>query len=251
MREGWIIGIIICLLIIAIVLGFYSYYQNQVELQEENQKNIFYNFSVNDGDPPVTLSCPVGQVVELVDAWYEVYDPNFQCAAIPSPCSPAISNDGKLVWPSGGQCSDLGCSDENATPSDAWESVTDKEGNQTYRNKYCGYDKNGNPTSSSGSPQCLSMNALGYLANVVNGQSTVSIDASPNGNFGPSPCTSSITSIKPISTSECGEINPVFPTMTYANSKPDPSSSPSLTVGFQGVYGHGIYTCVPESELTQ
>jgi hypothetical protein len=237
-----IIVVIVILAIIAITLGGFSYYQHQIKLQKTNFDNVLYNFSVNDdGSSTTTLTCPVGRVIEVVDAHYEAYDPNLQSATNPLPCSPAISDNGNLIWPSG--CPTTGCSDTNdTTPSDAWELTTDKDGNPTYRNIYCGYDSDGNPTSTS-SKVSLSMNALGYLSNAVNGQQKVTISAAPNLFFGPAPYTSAMN---PSSTTggSCGAVNPDFPAVTYVSSTPDGPDQVSL--GFQGVYGHGIYACVPE-----
>ena len=96
----------------------------------------------------------------------------------------------------------------------------------TYQNLYCQYDKDGNPPDPPNNPkfQCTSINALGYAINALNGQKSATLNV---GQFGPDPRTSYVN------------------TEAYLPI----GAIPGEDTAYQGVYAHGIYTCVPEAEV--
>lgn len=242
--EIWALAIVIILLIAALSLGGFLYYQNQIQLQKENQNNLYKTFSVkSDGDSSQTqavLSCPSGRVINILDAWYEVNDPYFQCTDSPTGCAPGIDNSGKngLVWSE--KCPSYS-SRQGTVDGDVWEETTASDGKTgTYKNKVCAYDKEGSPTSTS-SNVCASMNALQYIANIANGQNQVTVSGKMNGDFGPCPCDSDTDSNK----------KEYLPVAGQYNSANPESGSTTVTNGYQGYYAHGIYQCVVDDEVIQ
>lgn len=225
----WAIVVIIILVVLALLLGGILYYQNQVQLQNSNQDNLIYPFTVQDGKS-TKLSCPSGRVINVLDAWYELYDPNFQCTSSPYPCAPGVDSKGDPVFPNS-EC--LQGSISTGTDPTMWWAEKGKGDNATYLALACQYDQYGMPSSDS--TPCVSMNALGYLSNMVNGQNEATIEGGINAYFGPSPCADAVD---PTS----------WPIGAQFNAS-QPGTDPNIQMDYSGYYGHGIYACVLEDEV--
>ena len=230
----WSVIIVVVLVIIAAALGAFLYYQNQVLLQQSNQDNLIYPFSVNATGPgsTTTLQCPVGRVISVIDAWYELYDPNFQCTLTPTACAPAQDTNGNPVFPTSA-CTPEGLS-QGSDATAIWGEIGSGD-TATYIDSVCQYDKYGMPLSDD--IPCVSMNALGYLANAVNGQNKVAISGAPNGFFGPAPCDNAVNG------------DPTSWPLGGAYNKASPDQEDNIGMGYSGYYGHGIYACVLEDEV--
>lgn len=221
----WAIIVIIILVAATLLLGGFLFYQNQTQLQSSNEDNLINFFSVQE-NKTTNLTCPTGRSISLIDAWYELYDPNFQCTSNPSPCAPGMDSSGEPVFPSS-QCEVSGVSSGDNVDSSLWE-LKGSGPSAAYSALVCRYEKDGMPKDDS--TPCISMNALGYLANVVNGQNSTTISGSVNGDFGPAPC------------SDAGDIPYAWPIGAPFSSN-DPGDDPSMSMGYSGYYGHGVYMC--------
>ena len=253
--AAWAVVVNGILFLIAVLMAILLFYINQVLLQKSNEQNIIYTFMAGannasgtlGNETSVNLTCPVGSTINIIDAWYETYDPNFQCTTNPTPASPALktsSNNVTLDFPPQyknemKQWQDLpictGSSKTEGIDSSIWQPVTDSNGDiQSYQNLICAYDATGAPIMSGGqvTSKCLSMNALQYAINYANGANSFTLSATP-GDMLPSPCTSDVTG-------GCTDELPIGG--VFLNNTPD--TSDAAAGGYQGFYLHGAYTCV-------
>jgi len=220
--EKWVTILIGILVFVIVSLGALLYYQNQIVLKKSNLDNVIYSFSLNEtGNSPV-ISCPEGREIQILDAWYELYDPYFQCTRNPTGCASAFDDNGNIIWPTDCPGSD---DSDGGTPSSAWQEATTDDGTHTYKNKYCQYDKYGLPIITDPQICAVSNNALGYITAVANGRDNLALTLE---DFGPDPRTSKFNNI------------------AYLPSGAIVGQDSSQ--GYRGSYAHGVYTCAVSSD---
>ena len=223
----WAIVIILIFTVLMVVMGGWLFYLNQILLLNSNLDQTFYTFEVqsstesqNAQSVSAPIKCPSGRSAMVIDAWYEVYDPNFQCTASPTQGAPAVNEDGTgfVTTISKDACDSGDCYDN------VWKYTS--SGGGAMKNMLCQYDSAGNPLKDS---VAGSMYALGYTANYINGQESTTIYGDPNGNFGPLPWP--------------GDLKHTEGSLPIGGQY-ESGSNNSMTTGYQGPLGHGIYVCV-------
>ncbi len=237
MSGAKVFRILILVVLILVVIGstIALVYMNYGKLQPENLENTIYNFTSTSGNS-ANLKCPVGSVINVLDAWYEVYDPYFQCTPYPTPGAMGLTTSGSVT-------------DKNKNLGSGWNEIDgstknpftgvkyDKSPDDTFNFSKCQFNisSSGTPSPASGS-SCQPYNSLGFLIENVNGvqEATISPDVNSQGGTtgGPAPClgmSSGDLALLPIG----GQYNE------------DNTGGTKFADGYQGYYIHGVYSCVP------
>ena len=226
--------ILVILIIVVITSTIGLVFLSYGKLQPENLLNTVYNFTATSGQN-ADLTCPTDSVINILDAWFEVYDPYFQCTPYPTPGAMGVTASGSVTSKDKNLASgwnEISGDLKNPFTNIKYEDYPDN----TFNYGMCQLDSSGNPTAGG---KCRSSNALGYLIENVNGsqKATVSADTSPQGGSqgGPSPCL-------PANTSEL-QFLPIG-----GQYNEDNTGGSKFANGYQGYYIHGVYSCVPKNE---
>lgn len=246
----WSIITIVILVLIVAVLALGVAYINVGKLKPLNEDALIYSFG---GDPSlsstqnnITLQCPTGKSIKVLDAWYEPYDPNYQFMGDDTMGLYGTDDDGNVIGPIDKQGNVSGSLDD-----DVWSKTSnathlpDNDGQGIY-SKVCKYSSvEGKYTSGSG--HCLIVNALPLVSTLANGLQSAKIHINDDSSLLPSPCVGEVPG-------KSGSLNIHDSNENYDNLKyflpmgspttSDVTDSSSVVNGQQGYTLHGIYTCV-------
>lgn len=244
-----IITIVILFIIIILLVGILGYFNIEV-LEKLNEDNTIYMFG---GDPAetnpsnqISLKCPQGRKIKVLDAWYETYDPNYQFSGDSTLGMYGTDEDGNVVGPV-----DVNGIISDDLDSDIWGVTSNAKGlpkNNNYGvyNKVCVYD-NIEGTGSTGSGDCRILNVLPTVAALANDKNSITVQVNDPSSLLPSPCVGTISNkdgnlnFHDLNGGNYNQLKTFLPigSPTIKNV----TDSDSIINGQQGYYLHGTYTC--------
>lgn len=249
MSNTWEIIAIVFLIIVIIGIVLFNFYFRNSYIKPKAKEGELKQFGgdLDVQNNKIELKCGEGEEINVIDAWYEVYDPNYQLSGEKYTSGLyATGKKGELIGPI---ISDGSANNMKELNKDLWGVSSDSIPLSKTNGGNAFYSKLGKYTTiegydSTGEGQCLIQNALPMIAKAANGKTTVTIDTKDL----PSPCSGNMPGYKNNSleihqdNSNYNKVKSSFPIGSLSKKNTDPNNN-SSTLGQQGYYLHGIYTC--------